>query len=457
MRHDLLERGIKVDLIYLDPPFFTGKIQKSNWQPGAMEVSFEDSKKFWGTKGIIGAPTWLKELGVKRPAFASYLNYIGKRLELCKRVLKDSGSIYLHCDNRAAHYLKMIMDNIFGYKNLINEIIWQRSLGHHLAAKMDVMTDSLFFYTKNKDFVYNQQYQKLSDKELDKKFSQIEEETGRKFTHRQLEQPQNIGSRGETRIIQGKKIKTEQGWRWSQKRIDEKLAENPYIVYWTSTGRPRYKLYADEYKGRKLGSLWTDIPHLSSGSKERRGFPTQKPEALLERVIKISSNPGDLVLDPFCGCGTAIVAANKLNRNWIGIDINPDACEVMTKRFEDYFQITPELHLRNVEEIKKLNPSQFEIWVNEFYQARKPSPDRGVDGITPEGWPIQTKTFKVKYDVVSSFLNNIKYHPSVPQPAKYAIIASKEGFAESAMARVFQIKENEGITIKLVTPEDLLE
>jgi len=455
MRHDILERGIKVDLIYLDPPFFTGKVQKGTWQPGAMEISFEDSKKFWGTKGIVGAPTWLKELGVKLPAFASYLNYMRKRLELCKLVLKDTGSIYLHCDSKASHYLKMIMDRIFGENNFRNEIIWQRSLGHHLATGMDVMTDSIFFYSKNKDFVYNQQYQKLSKEELEKKFPTIEEETGRRFQHRQLEQAQNIGSRGETRIIQGKEIKTEQGWRWSQETIDKRLKENPYLIYWTSNGRPRYKIYADEYKGRKIGNLWTDITHLSSASKERVGFPTQKPESLLERIINTSSNPSGLVLDPFCGCGTAIIVAHKLKRNWIGIDINVNASEVMKNRFEEYYNLTPEVHLREVEAVKKLNPKQFEEWVNEFYQAKKPMPDRGVDGITDKGIPIQTKTNIVKYNIVSQFLNDMRYHPDVPKPVKHGIIVSQIGFDESALARVFQIKQKDKIDIKLVTPEDL--
>ena len=457
MRHDLLERGIKVDLIYLDPPFFTGKVQKGIWLPGAMEVSFEDSKKFWGLKRYKSAPEWMKWIGTKRPEFASYLYYMYERLEMCNRVLKKTGSIYLHCDYRASHYLKMIMDEIFDVENLQNEIIWQRTLGHHLATGMDVMTDTILFYTKNKEFIYNKQYQKLSKKELEKKFSYIEEETSRKFTHEKLEQASNVYSKGEVRIIQGKELTTDIGWRWTQQEFDRRLQKNPYVIFWTGTGKPRYKRYADEYKGRKVGNLWKDIFPLASRSKERLGYPTQKPLRLLERIVKTSSNPFDIILDPFCGCGRSIVAAYRLGRRWIGIDLNPKACEVMQKRFESEFALSPQIIYRDLEEISKLSPLQFEQWVNEFYGATKPKPDKGVDGITPSGIPIQTKTFKVKYDVIGAFLTCIEYHPKVPKPIKRGIIVSQKGFAESAISRVFEIQEKEDILIELITPENLLE
>ncbi len=393
MRHDILQRGIKADLIYLDPPFFTGKVQKGTWQPEAMEVSYEDSKRFWGTKGAYGAPTWIKEVGVKRPAFASYLEYMRKRLELCERVLKNTGTIYVHCDYRASHYLKMVMDGIFGSENFRNEIIYCYSGGGIPKRDFPRKHDTIFRYSKSKKYVYNPVY--------------------RPYT-------KGTQERGRTKV-KGKHAKL----------------------------RP---------EGTPVTDWWTDVKYIHSPTdKEKLGYPTQKSEELLNRIIKVSSNEGDLILDPFCGCGTAIISAEKLGRRWIGIDINSDACSVMVKRFEDNVDFTPELNIRIFEEVEKLNPKQFENWVNEFYQAKKPSPDRGVDGITERGIPIQTKTAIVKYNIVSQFLNDMRYHPDVPKPVKQGIIVSQKGFDESAIARVFQIKERDKIDIKLVIPEDLLK
>jgi len=396
MRHDILERGIKVDLIYLDPPFFTGKVQKGTWQPGAMEVSYEDSKKFWGTKGATGAPTWIKEVGVKRPAFASYLEYMRKRLELCERIMKNTGSIYLHCDYRASHYLKMVMDGVFSSKNFKNEIVWCYSGGGIPRKDFPRKHDTIFRYTKSGNYTFHVEYKPYA------------------------ENTQQVG------------------------------------IHSTYSGDTREDIKIDLERGTPVTDWWIDVKTVTGWNPEVLGYPTQKPLALLERIIKASSNEGDLVMDPFCGCGTAIAAAHKLNRNWIGIDIENDACTVIRKRFEDEFGIKPEIHLREVEEVKKLNPKQFEAWVNEFYQAKKPRPDRGVDGITEKGISIQTKTGIVKYNVVSQFLNDMRYHPDVPKPVKHGIIVSQNGFDESAIARVFQIKEKDKIDIKLVTPEDLL-
>src|SRR5438552_7186029 len=211
------------------------------------------------------------------------------RMMLMRELLADNGSIYVHLDWHVGHYVKLMLDDIFGRENFRNEIVWQRTLGHHLAAKMDIQTDYILWYSATDNFIYNQQYQSLSEQELKDKFPLVESETDRRFTHRQLEQPQNIGSREETRTIQGKEVKTTQGWRWSQETIDKRVKENPHLIYWTSSGRPRYKKYADEYQGRKLGNLWNDISPLASGSEERLDFPTQKPEALLERIINGSS------------------------------------------------------------------------------------------------------------------------------------------------------------------------
>lgn len=395
LRHDIWERGIKIDLIYLDPPFFTGKIQKSKWQPGAMEISFDDSKRFWGTKGAYGAPTWIKEVGVKRPPFASYLEYMRQRLLWCERVLNETGTIYLHCDYRASHYLKMVMDGVFGSDNFRNEVIWGYAGGGIPKKDFPRKHDTIFRYSKSDNYTFNVEYRPYSEGTL------------------------KVGGGRHSLTSGGKKVDVE--------------------------------------RGTPINDWWVDLPKLTSYQKEWVGYPTQKPENLLERIIRVSSNEGDLVMDPFCGCGTAIVSAQRLNRNWIGIDINEKACDVMGERMKTQFEMSIELILRDVDLVKKLDSNTFEDWVNEYYQAKKPSPDMGVDGITERGIPIQTKTNLVKYPVVSQFLNDMRYHPDVPKPVKYGIIVSQVGFDEKAISRVFQIKERDEIDIKLVTPEDLFK
>jgi len=315
----------KINLIYIDPPFFTG-------------ADFTIRTKI-GDERIEKEPSIIEERAYKDTwsgGIASYLKYMYERLVLMKELLAENGSIYVHLDWHVGHYIKVMMDDdVFGPENFRNEVIWQRTLGHHLASGMDVMTDYILWYSKTSDFVYNQQYQFLSEEELKEKFPFIEKETGRRFTHEKLEQTSNIYSKGEVRVIQGEKVVSNIGWRWTQKTFDKRLQENPYLIFWTKKGRPRYKRYADEYEGRKLGNLWTDVAPLSSGSDERLEFDTQKPEALLKRIILASSNLSDIVADFFCGSGTTQAAAEKLGRRWIGSDLSKFAIQVTRKRLLD--------------------------------------------------------------------------------------------------------------------------
>jgi len=406
LQHDIAPES--VDLIYLDPPFFTGKIQKGTkkWQPGAMEVSFEDSKKFWAEKGlIIKSPEWMKYIATKdkeRAAFASYLYYMMVRLQACHQVLKPTGSIYLHCDWRASHYLKMVMDDIFNVKNFINEIIWWYKTGGASQRYFSRKHDTIFLYSKSKNYTYNNVKEKsIVDKS--KGYNPITE--------------QFIDADG-----------------------------NTYV--WVN---PR--------------DVW-DIQHINMHDfTERVGYPTQKPEALLEKIIKASSSEGDLVLDPFCGCGTTTIVASKLNRRFIGIDIDttdyqkgqfPTAFSVIKGRSHELFSQSVYI-TRTLEEVLDLSPLAFEAWVNEFYKATKPHPDRGIDGITIDGIPIQSKSFRISYKVISQFISDIKYHPNVPQPVKKVIVASQTGFDDGARQRKFEIETSEGIEIQSVTPEDMLK
>lgn len=380
MEHDIQPES--VDLIYLDPPFFTGKVQKgvAKWQPNAMEVSYEDSKKFWGDSHKVNnmrehAPEWLKHIAVQRPDFASYLYYMMARLKACHKVLKHTGSIYLHCDWRASHYLKMIMDDVFEFYNYQNDIVWHYGLGGSSAERWSRKFDTILFYSKSSEY---------------------------KFT--------------------------------------------PFMVKATS----------QRMKGlnKKCDNVW-EIPTLNNMSRERQGYPTQKPLALLKRIINASSNEGDVVLDPFCGCGTAIIAAQQLNRQWIGIDISKDAYDISSKRHGELpLEFTHINYVsRDINEVKSLNPHDFEKWVNEYYKATKPSPDKGVDGVTHDGIPIQTKTFEVSRKWVDEFNSSIKYHPAVKQPVNNGIIVSSVGFDESAKKRQFEIKANDKVDIEFITPE----
>ena len=414
MKHDIAPGTI--DLIYLDPPFFTGKIQKGKWKPEAMEVSYQDSKRFWKEKGIAShAPEWLKYIAVERPDFASYIFYIRERLNACKSVLKKTGSIYLHCDWRASSYLRMVMDEIFGYKNFQNEIIWKYTVGGKGKARFARKHDVIFFYTKTDDYYF------------DGKAVAVPRKTGKTSS--------------------GGIMGTDEDGRPYQ----DKLAK----------GGKYYRYYLDE--GKIPEDVWA-IESIQSQSKERSGYPTQKPQALLERIIKASSKDNDIVLDPFCGCGTTVIMASKLNRRFIGIDIDtskrtkgklPTAFNVIKRGSHELFNQAKYVS-RDITEVLEMNPLQFEDWVNEYYKADKPHPDRGIDGVTQDGVPIQVKTFQVTYKTISQFVTDVKYHANVPKPIKKVIIASQIGFDDGARRRKFEIETAEDITIELATPQDML-
>ena len=318
-----------IDLIYIDPPFATGDRFKYSIEIG------EDGKANIENIEAIEKSAYNDSW---KDGLSSYLKMLYERLILMKDLISDTGSIFIHLDWHVSHYVKILMDEIFGKKNFRSEIIWQRTGGHHLSSKnMDVMTDTILWYSKSDEYTYHQPYQALTDEEIREKFPYVEEETGRRYTHEKLEQSSNSYSKGEERVIQGRRVVTNLGWRWTQKTFDERLKKNPDLIYWTENGRPRYKRYADEYKGRKIGNLWNDIQALTSNQTERVAFnyPTQKPESLLERIIKMASNEGDLVVDIFAGSGTTGAVSEKLNRRWIVSDSSLIAIHTAKKRLLD--------------------------------------------------------------------------------------------------------------------------
>jgi len=423
MNHDIEPE--LVDLIYLDPPFFTGKVQKGKWEPGAMEVSYEDSKRFWSEKADVmreKAPVWLRHIALARPDFASYLYYMMVRLEVCHKILKHSGSIFLHCDWRASHYLKMVMDEKFGYSNFRNEIIWHYSGWNKiLSNSFESRSDSILFYARSKD-------QKKKFRSWTSPWASKEE-----YVH-----------------IRKQKI-----------RIDEHGKE---YVRSDAGGGKRVERYLEDAlrMGRPVDNVW-DIDKINNSSAEATGYPTQKPKSLLTRIIQSSSDEGDLVLDPFCGCGTCIIAAHELNRQWIGIDINKFAYDTTKGRekqiplgMQDEFKNARYIS-RDLEEVMSLNANDFEKWVNEFYRAIKPMPDTGIDGVTQDGVGIQTKTFEIGYSVISQLVQDAKYHHKTAKPVKKVIAVSQVGFDDKARQRKFEVETAEGIAVELVTPEEMLK
>jgi len=310
------------------------------------------------------------------------------RLVELRRVLKPTGSIYLHCDPSASHYLKMLMDAVFGPENFRNEIIWQRFTFHADAKRWGRLHDTIIYYAKSGSFAFTTQRRPYEDDYVKSHFKA--DKSGRLHT---LDNPVGQGS-GPSRLFFGKEIAPPKGthWRYAQERIDAMCREGRIVL--TGTGRPRMKRFLDEMLGHTVGDVWTDITPINSQAAERLGYPTQKPEALLERIIKANSNEGDLVLDPFCGCGTTIAVAERLKRRWIGIDITHLAIGLIKHRLRDAFgdgiaqtyqTIGEPTSLPDAATLAAEEPFQFQAWALGLVGARVASSankgaDKGIDG-----------------------------------------------------------------------------
>ena len=265
----------------------------------------------------------------------AYLVMMCNRLLDMHRVLKPTGSLYLHCDPTASHYLKIVLDGVFGKENFRNEIVWQRTAPKgHSFTRFPSTHDIILFYAKGIEPVWTTPYVGHRDEYIESHYSNFEEETGRRYTLDNLMNPNH------DRPNLTYEFPPESGmvrvWRWTKERMMQAWEEGRIVIP-KNGGVPRYKRYLDEMQGTPVTSVWTDIPPINSQAHERLGYPTQKPLALLERIIQASSNEGDVVLDPFCGCGTAVHAAQKLKRRWIGIDITHLAVSLIEKRLKQAF------------------------------------------------------------------------------------------------------------------------
>lgn len=401
-----------VDLIYLDPPFnsnrnynviFSRRDTVANANQAQIQA-FEDTWRWspetdWQFTAALagGVPnrvaevlTAMRSLLGENDAMA-YLTNMAPRLVELHRVLKMTGSIYLHCDPTMSHYLKVLMDAIFGPEHLRNEIIWKRTSAHSSAKKYGPIHDVVLYYAKSDRATWNQPRAAYEDAYLDK-YYKYNDGDGRLYWRNSLTAAgTRNGSSGQP--WRGIDIAaTGQHWKFTTERLDELDANG--VIYWPPKGGfPQIKRYRDELQGLAVGDIWTDIDKINPVAAERLGYPTQKPVALLERIVAASSNPGDFVLDPFCGCGTTIDAAIRLERQWTGIDIAYIAVDLIEKRLEHTFgtaiRHTYEVHgipgdTAGAIALFNRSPFEFERWAVSLMSGTpnaKQVGDRGIDGV----------------------------------------------------------------------------
>lgn len=391
-----------VDLIYLDPPFkseqdYNVLFLESDGTPAASQIQAFEDTWIWDqaaafayeetveaggdvAKALVGLRSFLGESDM-----LAYLSMMAPRLLDLRRVLKPKGSIYLHCDPTASHYLKLLMDSVFGHEAFRNEIIWKRTSGHSDARRYGRVHDVLLYYGRGPRPHWNRVYQPY-DPVYVEQYYRYQDPDGRRFMSDNLSASGLTGGgyeyewKGITRV-----------WRCpveTMKRLDEEGR-----IFYTKKGIPRMKRYLDESKGLPAQDVWTDIEALRSWHAERLGYPTQKPEPLLERLMLASSDEGDVVLDPFCGCGTTMAVAQRLERRWIGIDITSLATNLIKVRLKDAYgdevKNTYEVigEPESVEDARVLaasDPYQFQWWALGLVGARptegKKGADRGIDG-----------------------------------------------------------------------------
>ena len=422
-----------VDLVYLDPPFNSRATYNVLFKEKSGEDSPAQIKAFTDTwewteeaertyhQDIIyssATPSAVKDTVVAfrqfigQNAMMAYLVMMTPRLVELRRVLKPTGSLYLHCDPTASHYLKLIMDSVFGSENFRNEISWRRSNPKsHGSVNFPNCRDVILRYSKSSQTTFNMIYES-HDPEYVKKAYKYADSKGQ-YRLLPLLNPNDDRPNltyeflGVTRV-----------WRWTRERMEQAYRDG-VVVQLKPGAVPQYKKYLADSKGRTITDDWSDIEQ--AAGKEALGYPTQKPLALLERVIQASTNAGDLVLDPFCGCGTAVAAAEKLKRRWIGIDITHLAVALMKNRLKTMFNLEPGRDYDVLGEPKDVGSAQalaeqdryqFQYWALSLLEAqpqreeRRKGADRGIDGVLyfpdgPRGTPHKS-IIQVKSGHVSS-------------------------------------------------------
>jgi DNA modification methylase len=443
-----------VDLIYLDPPFFSNRNYEVIWGDAGEVRSFADR---WsgGMDHYIG---WLKE-----------------RVEQMHRILKPTGSIFLHCDWHANAYIRVeILDKIFGFENFKGEIIWQRHNSHNDAKKkLGVLTDTIWYYSKSSKFTYKPIYSEQSE-QYKEDFYKFDDGDGRGLY--QLADMGSPNPRPNMMYVWKGFAFPEKGWRYETATM-QKLDDEKRIYYPTDSNgnfdlskRPRLKRYLNEQKGNLLANVWTDIQNVQAQSEERIGYPTQKPIKLLHRIIRMASNEGDTILDPFVGGGTTIAVADLQARSWIGIDQSVQAIKVTEFRLNSQQEIFSkpfivQLHKYDYDTLRYKDAFEFESWIVSQFGGTtntKQRGDLGLDGKAKDGAPIQVKRSDgIGRNVIDNFLSAVQRfdkklyekNSAAKSPVGYIIAFS---FGKGAIEEVARLKNKENVIIKLVEVGDIV-
>jgi DNA modification methylase len=439
-----------VDLIYLDPPFFSNKTYEVIWGDSGEVRSFED--RFSG--GIEHYISWLKE-----------------RVIEMHRILKPTGTFFLHCDYHANHYIKVqILDKLFLENNFRNEIIWKRNFtkkgSQHKMSRFAINTDTIFFYSKSDKYTFvTPKVKNLDDAAVFKLYNAVDE-NGKHYKSEPIELPKMMARKNLVFEFMG--YTPEFGWMMTLEKLEELVKKNK--IYFTKNGKPRRKNFLEDYEGTEIDNIWSDILPVGQVQNEIIGYPTQKPEALLQRIIECSTNEGDLVLDPFVGGGTTIAISDKLQRKWIGIDQSVQAVKVTEFRLnqqQDLFSqpFIVQLHKYDYDTLRYKDAFEFENFIVTAYGGRpntKQRSDLGLDGKTLDNVPIQVKrSDAIGRNVVDNFHSAIQRNDkklyeknkTEMKPVGFIIAFS---FGRGATQEVARLKNEENVIIKLVTVESII-
>lgn len=407
---DVLRRHIKdesVDLVYLDPPFnsnasYNVLFAEHGAQSAAQIIAFEDSWH-WDEAAAYDYQQTVEQGGTVAEALRAfrtllgtsdmlaYLSMMAPRLLELRRVMKPTASIYLHCDPTASHYLKLLMDSVFDPRNFRNEITWQRTNAHNDAKRWGAVADTILYFGKTPHVTWNGPRVPHTDAYRASKYTHDDGDGRGTYM---LDNMRSPNPRPNLTYEWKGHAPHPNGWAYSRETMARLDSEGRIWYPRTTTQRPRLKRYASEMRGSAMNAIWTDIPPLNSQAKERLGYATQKPLSLLDRIVTASSNEGDVVLDPFCGCGTTIAVAQQLNRKWIGIDITHLAIGLIKHRLADtygpsiattYRVVGEPTDVDGARELAASDPFQFQAWALGLVGARiassdKKGGDQGIDG-----------------------------------------------------------------------------
>ncbi|MGH7773912.1 MAG: DNA methyltransferase [Candidatus Binatia bacterium] len=424
-----------VDLIYIDPPFYSQRYYEVIWGESAERFAFEDR---WSG-------------GINH-----YLEYLLERIRKMHGKLKETGTFFIHLDWHIVHYMKVELDKIFGYGNFRNQIIWKRQTAHsdvkQGARHLGRIHDVILCYSRGETPTWNMQYVPYDQEYVDAFYKHVDSKTGRRYRLSDITGPGGAAKGNPHYEFLG----VTRYWRYSKQKMQE-LYKKGKIIQTRPGTVPAEKRYLDEMPGVPLQDIWTDVPPVALG-KERLGYPTQKPLKLLERIVTLGSNPGDVVLDAFCGCGTTLAAAQKLGRRWIGIDISPSAIRVVEQRLRKLGAVRYDVHgmVATEAELLKLSPLEFQNWaINAVFGKHSPSPvgDMGIDGFTfLENNPIQVKQMdNVGRPHIDTFAGVLQR-----EKTKKAMYIAFD-FTKGAVDEVARLKREQKIHIELVRCRDLLE